>query len=147
MLGAVSYSWLVNKLSPLGLLYPVGPTVVEFTPGGDPVTLEVGIGGSDKRQYFRSLRWFVNSEEISSTGKYIVSEDGTKLTITGTVDGDAAVYDAKFTGAAVTSGYYNEECESEALDLLRRYPIAEPVSFTLIKEGELLMDWHALLKL
>ena len=141
------YLFLACLQTPLGLLYPVGPTVVEFTPGGDPVTLQVGIGDSDRRQYFRSLRWFVNSEEISSTGKYIISEDGTNITITDIVDGDAGVYEAKFTGLAVTNDYYNEECESEALDLLRRYPIAEPVSFTLIKEGELLMHWHALFKI
>ena len=106
-------------------------------PGSDPVTLEVGIGDSDKIQYFRSLKWFVNSVEISSNGKYLISQDDRSLTINDTVEQDAGVYEVKFTGL-LRKGY-EEKCraDSEVLDLLSSYPIASPVTFQLVKQGEL----------
>ena len=116
-------------------MYPVGPTVVEFTPGSDPVTLEVGIGDSDKIQYFRSLKWFVNSVEISSNGKYLISQDDRSLTINGTVEQDAGVYEVKFT-SFLRRGY-EAKCKAEVLDLLSSYPIASPVTFQLVKQGDL----------
>ena len=117
-----------------GLLYPVGPTVVEFIPGGDPVTLEIGISDTDTRQHFRSLKWFVNSVKLdSSAERFLVSEDGRMLTITSPVEEDAGVYEATFTG--LVTPFHNLACEVEKLDLFRSYPIAEPVSFILVNKG------------
>ena len=99
------------------------------------MTLEVGIGDSDKIQYFRSLKWFVNSVEISSNGKYLISQDDRSLTINGTVEQDAGVYEVKFT--SFLSQGYKAGCEAEVLDLLSSYPIASPVTFQLVKQGDL----------
>ena len=99
------------------------------------MTLEVGIGDSNKRQYFRSLKWFVNSVEISSNVKYLISQDDRSLTINGTVEQDAGVYEVKFT-ELLRQGY-EAKCKAEVLDLLSSYPIASPVTFQLVEQGEL----------
>ena len=115
-----------------GLLYPLGPTVVEFTPG-ESVTLEVDVADTFSSMNFRSLRWFANATRLTSAGRFSISDDGKALTIKETVEEDVGVYDAKFTGLVLPG--YNRKCESALLDLLRPYPFGSPVSFQLSLKG------------
>ena len=132
----------------VGLLYPVGPTTVQYNTS-DTVILQVNITptATFKRDYLRALTWYHNGVEIIPGSRYYysnynyyyryytLSSDNTTLTITNAQRSDAGVYHVQFAGLRIYP--YNKLCEEETLALLRHYPLLSPVVFSVYTNGKL----------
>ena len=124
----------------VGLLYPTGPTSVQYNTL-DTVVLQVNITptATFTRDYLRALTWYHNGVEINSRSRYSrrnISQRSTTttLTITNMVQSDAGVYHVQFAGLRIYP--YNELCEEETLAALRHYPVLSPVMFNVYTDGK-----------
>ena len=124
----------------VGLLYPTGPTSVQYNTL-DTVVLQVNITptATFTRDYLRALTWYHNGVEINSRSRYSrrnISQHSTTttLTITNMVQSDAGVYHVQFAGLRIYP--YNELCEEETLAALRHYPVFSPVMFNVYTDGK-----------
>ena len=124
----------------VGLLSPIGPTVVQYNTSGT-VILQVNITptATFTRDYLRALTWYHNGVEINPRSyRYYwyyyyystisLSSDNTTLNITNARWSDAGVYHVQFAGLRIYP--YNKFCEEETLAILRHYPVLSPVVFS-----------------
>ena len=134
----------------VGLLSPIGPTVVQYNISGT-VTLQVNITptGTFTRNYLRALTWYHNGVQINPRSyrhywyhyyysTISLSSDNTTLTITNARQSDAGVYHVQFAGLRIYP--YNKLCEEETLEILRHYPVLSPVVFNVYTGGKWLLD-------
>jgi len=121
-----------------GLLYPLGPTMVQYTEQ-QVVTLRVNITRTTMltRDYLRLLKWYYNGIEINSNSGGSISLSSnqfhTTLTIANISQSHAGVYEVKFSGLSI---YPHDNCEKETLAILRHYPVLSPVVFHVYTDGK-----------
>ena len=121
-----------------GLLYPLGPTLVQYTVH-EVVTLRVNITPTANltRDYLRLLTWYYNGAEIIPASGGSISlrsnNDHTTLTIANISESHSGVYEVKFAGLSI---YPHNNCQKETLAMLRHYPVLSPVVFHVYSDGK-----------
>ena len=110
----------------LGLLYPIGEDIVQYTPP-ENVTLKVGLTPSPASYYFRLLTWYHDGVELVDGGRITLNDLNTTITMTDTSEDDSGIYEARYNGLLVRP--YDRGCERDIIDLLRHYPLLKPVVF------------------
>ena len=92
---------------------------------GDDVTLNFNRRKTHINDYLHDPTWTFNGEAIETNqSRYIVSDDGLSLGISGVVADDYGIYSLQYNGLNLHA--HNEFCEQTTLSFLRDYPILSP---------------------
>ena len=91
---------------------------------------------TDKNTYLRELTWYHNGVKINPTSntRLNLTSDNTSLSISSVTDSDSGQYSVQYDGLRLYP--YDSDCERQALDLFRHYPLLAPAVLYLSTNGE-----------